>query len=81
VQDFSSACGVQALNRFSERYTVQLRPPQFSFANRLSFLAGFLPQGASLSVDRLIDQHSILPFFGAFLPPERELPEPSEFRS
>ena len=53
----------------------------FYLPNRRSnFFTGSLPRGTSLSVDCLIDHHIILPFFGAFLPPERELPDPSELR-
>lgn len=43
----------------------------FYLPNRLGFLVSSLPQGTPLTVDRFIDQHTILPFFSAFLPPER----------
>jgi len=42
----------------------------FCLPNRLNYLAGALPAGTSLTVDRLIEQHTILPFFSAFFPPE-----------
>ncbi len=43
----------------------------FCLPNRLGFLADSLPKGVSLTVDHIIDQHTNLPFFSAFLPPER----------
>lgn len=39
--------------------------------NRLRKLAAGLPAGASLTTDYLIDQHTLLPFYSAFIPPER----------
>lgn len=39
--------------------------------NRLSHLASALPPGTSLTVDNLINRYTLLPFFSAFLPPER----------
>jgi Tn7-like transposition protein D/TniQ len=39
--------------------------------NHLSHIITALPAGTSLTVDRLINQHSILPFFSSFVPPER----------
>jgi hypothetical protein len=43
----------------------------FCLPNRLNRLAGSLPQGSSLTVGRMIEKYTILPFFSAFLPPER----------
>jgi hypothetical protein len=39
--------------------------------NRIDQLAGSLPPDTSLSSDHLIDRHTVLPFFAAFLPSER----------
>jgi hypothetical protein len=39
--------------------------------NRLSKLAAGLPAGASLTTNCLIDRHTLLPFYSAFIPPER----------
>lgn len=39
--------------------------------NRLNHLAAALPRGTSLTVERLINQFTLFPFFTAFLPPER----------
>jgi hypothetical protein len=39
--------------------------------NRLRCFTDALPTGSFLTVDRLIDQHTLFPFFSAFLPPER----------
>ncbi len=39
--------------------------------NHLSHIITALPAGTSLTVDRLINQHSILPFFSSFMPSER----------
>jgi hypothetical protein len=39
--------------------------------NRLRKLAAGFPIGTSLTVNRLIDRHTLLPFYSAFLPPER----------
>ncbi|MDT7540971.1 MAG: hypothetical protein QOE33_875 [Acidobacteriota bacterium] len=39
--------------------------------NRLGFLAAALPANSSLTADRLIDQHTLLPFFSAFQPASR----------
>jgi hypothetical protein len=41
------------------------------FPNRLRFFAEALPTGTSLTVDRLIDRHTLFPFFSAFLPSNR----------
>jgi hypothetical protein len=39
--------------------------------NRLGYLTAVLPVNSSLTVDRLIDQHTLLPFFSAFQPASR----------
>ena len=39
--------------------------------NRLRNLAAGLPAGTSLTTDCLIDRHTLLPFYSAFIPPER----------
>jgi hypothetical protein len=39
--------------------------------NRLRKLAAGLPAGTSLTTNCLIDQHTLLPFYSAFIPPER----------
>jgi Tn7-like transposition protein D/TniQ len=39
--------------------------------NRLSHLVAAFPAGSSLTVNRLINRNTLLPFFGAFLPAER----------
>lgn len=39
--------------------------------NRLRKLAAGLPAGTSLTTDCLIDRHTLLPFYSAFIPPER----------
>lgn len=39
--------------------------------NRLRKLATGLPAGTSLTTDCLIDRHTLLPFYSAFIPPER----------
>src|ERR1051325_4889082 len=39
--------------------------------NRLRTLAAGLPVGTSLTSDYLIDRHTLLPYYSAFLPPER----------
>jgi Tn7-like transposition protein D/TniQ len=39
--------------------------------NNLGQLATALPAGSPLTAERLIKQHTLLPFFSAFLPPER----------
>ncbi len=54
-----------------ELYGATTATAVFYLPNRLGFLAGSLPEGTSLTVDWLIDQCTILPFFSAFLPPER----------
>ncbi|HWS85736.1 MAG TPA: TnsD family transposase [Pyrinomonadaceae bacterium] len=41
------------------------------FPNNLGHLTAALPAGSSLTPERLINRHTILPFFSAFLPPER----------
>lgn len=41
------------------------------FPCRLNDLAAALPPGHGYSADRLIDQHTLLPLFTPFLPPER----------
>lgn len=39
--------------------------------NNLAHLSAALPVGSSLTPERLINRHTLLPFFSAFLPPER----------
>jgi len=39
--------------------------------SRLNYLAASLPIGTSLTLNRLINRHSLFPFFSAFLPPAR----------
>jgi hypothetical protein len=39
--------------------------------NRLGWLAAALPENSSLTADRLIDRHTLLPFFSAFQPATR----------
>lgn len=39
--------------------------------SRLGYLVNSLPEGHSLSVDRLIDQHTLLPFYSPFLEKNR----------
>lgn len=39
--------------------------------NHLDYVAGSFPNGVSLTADCLLDQHTLLPFFSAFLPPDR----------
>jgi len=41
--------------------------------NNLRHLSAALPVGSSLTPERLINRHTLLPFFSAFLPPERVL--------
>jgi hypothetical protein len=43
----------------------------FDFPNNLGQFASALPAASSLTPERLINQHTLLPFFSAFLPPER----------
>src|SRR5947209_13775699 len=39
--------------------------------NNLGQLSDALPAGSSFTPERLINRHTLLPFFSAFLPPER----------
>jgi hypothetical protein len=39
--------------------------------SRISYLVAALPTGAALTEDRLIENHTLYPFFNSFLPPER----------
>jgi len=39
--------------------------------NNLGHLSAALPAGSSLTPERLINRHTLFPFFSAFLPPER----------
>jgi Tn7-like transposition protein D/TniQ len=39
--------------------------------NNLSHLSSALPAGSTLTAERLINKHTLFPFFSAFLPPER----------
>ena len=39
--------------------------------SHLGYLVDALPPGHRYTVDRLIDEHTLLPFYGPFLPPER----------
>lgn len=39
--------------------------------DRISHLAAALPAGSTLTVDRLIENHTLFPFFSSFVPPER----------
>jgi hypothetical protein len=41
------------------------------FASRLEYLVRALPPGHAYTVDSFIHDHSLLPFFAPFLPPER----------
>lgn len=41
--------------------------------SNLSYFATALPAGTSLTLERLINGHTLLPFFSAFIPPERVL--------
>jgi hypothetical protein len=40
------------------------------FPSRLRFLAGNISPCSPYTVNRLIDEHTLFPFFSAFLPPE-----------
>ncbi|MCL6598518.1 MAG: TnsD family transposase [Alicyclobacillus macrosporangiidus] len=43
----------------------------FYFPTRLNTLVGNLPVGSPLTVEEIIDRHSILPYYQPFIPPER----------
>lgn len=48
--------------------------------NNLGHLSSALPTGASLTPERLINRHTLLPFFCAFLPPERVIQLEADMR-
>lgn len=48
--------------------------------NKLGHLSAALPAGSSLTPERLISQHTLLPFFSAFLPPERVMQLEADMR-
>lgn len=49
-------------------------------SNNLAHLSAALPAGSSLTPERLIHRHTLLPFFNAFLPPERVLQLEADMR-
>jgi hypothetical protein len=48
--------------------------------NNLGHLSAALPAGSSLTPERLTNQHTLLPFFSAFLPPERVIQLEADMR-
>lgn len=48
--------------------------------NNLGYLSAALPAGSSLTPERLINRHTLLPFFSAFLTPERVLQLEADMR-
>jgi TniQ len=49
----------------------EIRQMTVDLPSRLGFLVDRLPPGHCYTVDRLIDEHTLLPFYAPFLPPKR----------
>ncbi len=52
----------------------------FDLPNNLCHLSAALPAGSSLTPERLINRHTLLPFFSAFLPPGRVIQIEADLR-
>src|SRR6266705_1364930 len=57
--------------RVAYRASKSLLIDLFDLPNRLDSFTRLLPRGSSLTTDRLINQHTLLPLLSAFIPPDR----------
>lgn len=78
---FTSRVGYSSAKSVIEELFGDSRTAVIDFPNNLDYLSAALPAGSSLTVERLINQQTLFPFFSAFLPCERITQLTADLRS
>lgn len=78
---FTSRAGYSSAKSVIQELFGDSRVAVIDLPNNLDYLSTALPPGSSLTVARLINQHTLFPFFSAFLPCGRVTQLTADFRS